>query len=333
MATFHLYELEGVAAQLLYSFRNGDAFTAAQAARELVLSLEQTLLLNLLQLAWLLSPPSDADAQIAKALEVQDAEAALYALASIAKATSLPQTSFELTIFKPAHDPAAKLPPPTWTKLPKEWTPQMAGSLWWAVHAAIQKKHIDRAFRLSQQLLETQDILLLFLESHGVQPYFTNLLRSVAPQLKHCVLLHAYGSLLEPRGSLEASAEVRRAYTSKRLGGRKGRTFYVTAAALNNWNISSAPITRLQNEPSLVAEETASNYWTTVWSTEGSLESERLVFKDDTACEAFYEKHFPDDIPDEWSAEERAKSHGQPINPDAPKNPWRKAFLLCFANA
>ena len=333
MATFHLYELEGVAAQLLFSFQNGDVFTASQASRELVLSLEQTLLLNLLQLAWLLSPYSGADAHIAKALEIQDTEAVVYALASIAKNSPMPQAIPEQTIFKPPHNPIAKLPPPTWTRFPKEWTPQMAGALWWAVHAAIQRKHIDRAFRLSYQLSETADVLLPFLTSHGVSHYFISLYRSVAPQLKHRVLLHAYGSLLESKAMPEPPPEVRRAYTSKRIGGRKGRTFYVTAAALNTWNITPEPIARLQNEPVLIAEETASNYWTTVWSTEGGLESDRLVFKDDAACEAFYEKHFPDDIPDEWSAEERAKSHGQAVNPDAPKNPWRQAFLLCFANA
>jgi hypothetical protein len=333
MATFHLYELEGVAAQLLFSFQNGDAFTVAQTARELVLSLEQTLLLNLLQLAWLLSPFSDADAHIAKALEDQNTEAVLYALAAVAKSHTMPQPILEQTIFKPPHNPSAKLPPKTWTRFPKEWTLQMAGSLWWAVHAAIQKKHIDRAFRLSYQLLETQDVLLPFLTSHGVPHYFISLYRSVAPQLKHRVLLHAFGSLLESKTMPEPPADICRAYSNKRLGGRKGRTFYVTAAALNTWNIAPVPITRLQNEPVLIAEDTASNYWTTVWSTEGSLESDRLVFKDDAACEAFYEKHFPDDIPDEWSAEERAKSHGQTVNPDAPKNPWRQAFLLCFANA
>ncbi len=34
-----------------------------------------------------------------------------------------------------------------------------------------------------------------------------------------------------------------------------------------------------------------------------------LVFEDDESCEAFYQTYFPEDIPDEWTAEEKAKSH------------------------
>ena len=338
MATRHLYETEGVAAQLLYSFRMGDAFTAAQAATELFRSQEHDLLLQLLQLAWLLSPLSAAaDPQVAKALESRDVEAALYALSAATAATAaaydLPTSTPPVTIHKPSPDAKQKSAPPSWTKYPKSWTPQMAGALWWATHHAIQKKHADRAFRLTQQLLETQEdlpSLQQFLQSHGVSAFLTNLLQSVAPQLRARVLLHAYGSLLSLTAALEPPADVRRAWTSKRVGGRKGRTFYVSAAALNEWNVVPSPTTRLQGAPLLVTEETATNYWTTVWSSVG-LGNDRLDFKDDEACEAFYSTYFPDDIPDEWSAEERAKSHGQPANEAAPKNSWRQSFLLCFA--
>jgi hypothetical protein len=34
-----------------------------------------------------------------------------------------------------------------------------------------------------------------------------------------------------------------------------------------------------------------------------------LVFDTDEACEKFYEQFFPDDIPDEWPADEKSKSH------------------------
>ena len=35
-----------------------------------------------------------------------------------------------------------------------------------------------------------------------------------------------------------------------------------------------------------------------------------IEFPDDDTIEAFYDKHFPDDIPDEWSAVDQMKSHG-----------------------
>ena len=42
---------------------------------------------------------------------------------------------------------------------------------------------------------------------------------------------------------------------------------------------------------------------------EESVQQKRLVFTSDEALEEFYGRFFPDDIPDEWSAEERAKTH------------------------
>lgn len=40
-------------------------------------------------------------------------------------------------------------------------------------------------------------------------------------------------------------------------------------------------------------------------------DTQAIAFPDDDAIEAFYQRYFPDDIPDEWSAEDQAKSHGR----------------------
>jgi hypothetical protein len=56
-----------------------------------------------------------------------------------------------------------------------------------------------------------------------------------------------------------------------------------------------------------------SEYWDEVAV---ELDEERgwLAVKEDAAVrEAFYDTHFPDDIPDEWSKAERAKSHGSGV--------------------
>jgi len=56
-----------------------------------------------------------------------------------------------------------------------------------------------------------------------------------------------------------------------------------------------------------------SEYWDEVAA---GLDEERgwLAVKEDAAVrEAFYDTHFPDDIPDEWSKAERAKSHGSGV--------------------
>lgn len=50
-------------------------------------------------------------------------------------------------------------------------------------------------------------------------------------------------------------------------------------------------------------------------------ETGALAFPDDDTLEAFYDKHFPDDIPDEWSAADQLKSHGRGAAAAAPAPP------------
>lgn len=51
------------------------------------------------------------------------------------------------------------------------------------------------------------------------------------------------------------------------------------------------------------------------------------IKKNSAVREAFYELYFPDDIPDEWSLEERAKSHGRAIQgQDQQVKYWRSLF-------
>jgi hypothetical protein len=52
-----------------------------------------------------------------------------------------------------------------------------------------------------------------------------------------------------------------------------------------------------------------------------------IVARDDDALEEFYAAVFPNDIPDEWSVADRAKSHGQQGVVFA-TNPWVSAFKL-----
>ena len=46
-----------------------------------------------------------------------------------------------------------------------------------------------------------------------------------------------------------------------------------------------------------------------------------MVFPDDEALEAFYDRHFPNDIPDEWSKSDQEKSHGRGCQETAPPAP------------
>jgi hypothetical protein len=60
---------------------------------------------------------------------------------------------------------------------------------------------------------------------------------------------------------------------------------------------------------------TASAFWQLAVAEVGGITDEEalngVVFPSEDVKEAWFERHFPDDIPDEWSAEEQAKSHGR----------------------
>lgn len=58
-------------------------------------------------------------------------------------------------------------------------------------------------------------------------------------------------------------------------------------------------------EPSLVGP-----YWDSVLGPCRRTADGHIIWPTDEACEAFYAKHFPDDIPDEWSLADQEKSHG-----------------------
>jgi hypothetical protein len=50
-------------------------------------------------------------------------------------------------------------------------------------------------------------------------------------------------------------------------------------------------------------------------------EDDTVYFPDDDVYEAFMDKYFPDDIPDEWSVADQQKSHGRGCAIKAPAAP------------
>jgi hypothetical protein len=55
-------------------------------------------------------------------------------------------------------------------------------------------------------------------------------------------------------------------------------------------------------------------------------ESGGIRWHSEDAMEAFYERYFPDDIPDEWTREEKGKSHGDGVlGPDEAVSLWKYA--------
>lgn len=103
------------------------------------------------------------------------------------------------------------------------------------------------------------------------------------------------------------------------------RTLTLPAEALSLWHCDTRPLSELHGAPVLVAEEQATHYWITSLQTHGgSLKGEELLFQRPEDEESFYTQGFPHDIPDEWSDEERQKSHG--ITVSKHPNPWVPVF-------
>jgi hypothetical protein len=62
-------------------------------------------------------------------------------------------------------------------------------------------------------------------------------------------------------------------------------------------------------------------YWRATCTAAGITEDAEtggVIFPDDDVLEAFVDKHFPDDIPDEWSRADQEKSHGRGCEEEAP---------------
>jgi hypothetical protein len=56
-----------------------------------------------------------------------------------------------------------------------------------------------------------------------------------------------------------------------------------------------------------------SPYWDEVLQEYADTDSGKIIWKSEKYMEEFYDTYFPDDIPDEWSKEEKAKSHGDGV--------------------
>lgn len=132
------------------------------------------------------------------------------------------------------------------------------------------------------------------------------------------------GALCLPRGVVAARlavcpqsllSEVERALPDwERKLGRRSRRVYTVPHQCLYWitergraSVYSSADSRLRGSLERPGKLWGSVYWDSVAEEVGGWEEIR---NNSEKREAFYAAHFPDDIPDEWSAAERAKSHG-----------------------
>jgi len=213
--------------------------------------------------------------------------------------------------------PSPPLLPTVSTTKAVPWAPKSVtnyATLWRAVEDALKHGRVDRAAFLASAV-QTDGDLTTLLASFRINTAYAEWLPLVP---RERVLVHAFSSLQSAKTVYPRVLPLRKA-------GK--RTFVVTAAALSTWNVAMPPSSQLMGEPVWVALEACPTIKPIITKCGIRATATGIVARDDDALEEFYRTVFPDDIPDEWSAVERAKSHGQQGVVFA-TNPWISAFRL-----
>lgn len=297
MATRNFYEIPDVSATLLTAIANHDTKLIAATVKELMES--GCTPVPLLMLGWALSPPIPQFSKACYLAYLSGTTANLVAAVQQLPAYSLPSLPDE-----PPSPPASNHTNylPTWP-LPIGWTPSAKGRFQKAVAYALKTNNFRHAAYLTSALStkETKQLLHHF----GIEDKYMNLFETTEFKPLHTRLIeHAYAIL--------AFKDV--PVVKKQLPlTSQGRCFSIPSCAYSVWNVQPKPATRLLGLPIHIMEKDASPFWKTqIDLFKITCKEDEFHFPDDALQEKFYEQNFPNDIPDEWSTEERLKSHPNP---------------------
>jgi hypothetical protein len=336
MLTKNLYESSGVAAQFIFSIMNREFDIAAMCANEFIQSGCDELLQKLLVFVWMLCDPNNSYEKSFYTLYLShNSKGFIECLFNYLEQTDdlreVPDIARKPGIFTcvpPTHDCSPTDYELQWFYKPQGWTNVQCRLFENSVRNSLARKQFDRAYRLSAQLLDSNKIALEhFLKSLGLNRHFTELLTlSVYGPMTHRILMHSYSILTCDAAISMENHNAMNAWRSS------GRCFAISGSALEKWHVRSKPLERLCGSPVLVAEEDVCPYLEKACKSHGvRIVSENKELYIETQEEEFYKKYFPNDIPDEWSENEKKKSHGIEVHTTGEKNPWQVSFLLCWA--
>ena len=315
MASIHLYDLPTVAATLLFSIQINDIKTAVSACSELVESGSTALALSTCRLGLALSPFSSLSPTIMLSTDI-----------SVVLGAALSVSAHEIPERR-----APPLGPLVYTTKTVPWAPKSVANhttIWVAIKDALKHKRAERAAFLALSVKEDADLVSL-LASFDIDVGYAKWFMLVP---RERVLLHAFSSY----GLTTTISTKPMPLRTPIPEGKAGRTFRVPVEALETWNLTAPPLSCLIGEPVWVALNPCAALKPIITKcgivgTQGSSQpggtATGIIARDDDALEEFYSTVFPDDIPDEWSAAERAKSHGQQ-GVIFRTNPWIPAFRL-----
>jgi hypothetical protein len=302
MATKSLYELEDVCATFMYALETQNHTLVLQTARELRISGEMDLLVNFVTMSWLLCDP-----HILPMYHVPSHETLLNDICLIMEyfPSQLPKYKSQLLIPLPSSTEVAKNAIAHCLNY-KCWKPclRMLITFLHKDNALLRTILIDQ-FQLDQQMLEMLDRIVY-------QP--------LAERFLYHIVIHTIEKTSKSIG-------VKPRYTAiwnSLEKGRAARVFQIPVEALSMWSIRPKSYERLQGTliPRAVMDTSCrSMYWTLA----NPPPKEENI-------ESWFEEHFPDDIPDEWSRSEIEKSHMYelPTTRNSSRD-WQPAFLLCWS--
>lgn len=222
------------------------------------------------------------------------------------------------------HDEAAEF----WISLDSACRQGSRRDAFWLLQAAqpvLSADAIWSALRLSVRGDNHADLITIIdrlRATAGPHPVH-QVLHQAAVLLIHCTPTSDRPKLLAPPTSITTLApRFQRAWTewSAVMGRRAARIYAIPKEAMHAATTRGSLAKRFTNindvrEP-IYGLVDGCKWWQEAVAAAGILVERQangdieIEFLDDDVLEAFYDKHFPDDIPDEWSAEDQQKSHG-----------------------
>lgn len=173
---------------------------------------------------------------------------------------------------------------------------------------------------------------------HTLQSIFINWIRPIVPSSKEklwlCGLINFFCRPLQQEEVIQwfpiTKELISKIKEWKGLMHRRKRRVYTIPFQLLYGETSKSSVPKEKNtlerlwniEKSMINED---GFWKKVIEFSGY---EKYKWNSDDELEEFYEKYFPDDIPDEWSLSDQEKSHGKGLNEQSRSvSRWLRAWM------
>jgi hypothetical protein len=312
MITHHFYTTDSITATFVNAFQKGDVKLASVCAKELIDSCEQDTLKTYATFVWLCDDPCYDTANRIQSFLSYDTSPTSFLETLLTDRKVQPEEEDDTHSNKPPRPYESTVRNIPWKVLPNGWTPGEANTLWKTVCDAQRHTNIDRMMYLTSYfILDNKPSLLNLLTALKAENIFIKMLEAKNDiHIQNRILKLIYASLLFTKTTIPMiHPVVKHVFSSPTTMGCMGRQIHIDKQVCAYWNIPIPSESQLKHAPLLIQNGT--KFWQQIIKQyKIRFDTTNLIFQNDDELEDFYTRYFPDDIPDEWSAEERQKSHG-----------------------